>query len=91
MAKKISLVLSGGGARGYIHIGVIEELKKEFDIVSISGTSIGALIGGLEACGKLDIYKEWVEELGIIDILKFFKPPFKLDGDKIYKKTKTSL
>ena len=27
--KKISLVLSGGGARGYIHIGVIEELKKE--------------------------------------------------------------
>jgi NTE family protein len=89
MAKKISLVLSGGGARGYIHIGVIEELKKEFDIVSISGTSIGALIGGLEACGKLDIYKEWVEELGIIDILKFFKPPFKLDGDKIYKKIKS--
>ena len=35
------------------------------------------------------VHKEWVEELGIIDILKFFKPPFKLDGDKIYKKIKS--
>jgi NTE family protein len=86
--KKISLVLSGGGARGYIHIGVIEELKKHFDIVSISGTSMGALIGGLEACGKLDIYKEWVESLGVVDILKFLKPPLKLNGDKIFNKIK---
>ena len=85
----ISLVLSGGGARGYIHIGVIEELKKQgFNIVSISGTSMGALIGALEACGKLNIYKEWVESLEIIDILKFLKPPFKLNGDKIFNKIK---
>jgi NTE family protein len=85
----ISLVLSGGGARGYIHIGVIEELKKQgFNIVSISGTSMGALIGALEGCGKLNIYKEWVESLEIIDILKFLKPPFKLNGDKIFNKIK---
>jgi len=86
---KISLVLSGGGARGYIHIGVIEELKAQgFEISSISGTSMGALIGALEACGKLDIYKNWVESLGVLDILKFVKPPFKLNGDKIFNKIK---
>jgi len=86
---KVSLVLSGGGARGYIHIGVIEELKAQgFEIASISGTSMGALIGALEACGKLDIYKNWVESLELIDILKFIKPPFKLNGDKIFNKIK---
>jgi len=87
---KISLVLSGGGARGYAHIGAIEELKEEgFEIVSISGTSMGAVIGALEACGKLDVYKEWVMSLDFLDILKFLKPPFnRLDGDKIFQKIK---
>ncbi len=86
---KISLVLSGGGARGYAHIGVIEELKSYgFEIVSISGTSMGAVIGGVEACGALDKYKEWVMSLDFLDIFKFYKPPFKLDGDKIFNKVK---
>ena len=86
---KVSLVLSGGGARGYIHIGVIEELKAQgYKIDSISGTSMGALIGALEACNKLDIYKKWVESLELLDILKFIKPPFKLNGDKIFNKIK---
>jgi len=87
---KTSLVLSGGGARGYTHIGVIEELKEEgFEIVSISGTSMGAVIGALEACGKLNVYKEWVMSLDFLDILKFLKPPFnRLDGDKIFQKIK---
>ncbi len=86
--KKISLVLSGGGARGYAHIGVIEELKKHFEIISISGTSMGAVIGGMEACGKLDAYKKWVMSLDFLDIFKFYKPPFKLDGEKIFNKIK---
>jgi len=86
---KISLVLSGGGARGYVHIGVIEEIKAQGVIIeSISGTSMGALIGALESCGKLDIYKNWVESLSITDIMKFIKPPFKLNGDKIFNKIK---
>ncbi len=59
--KKISLVLGNGGARGYAHIGVIEELlEQDYEIVSISGSSMGALIGGLYASGKLEEYKEWV-------------------------------
>ena len=53
--KKINLVLSGGGARGFAHIGVIKVLKqKGYKISCISGTSIGALIGGLEAYNKLE-------------------------------------
>ncbi len=56
---KISLVLGGGGARGYAHIGIIEELKSQgFEIKSIAGTSMGAVIGGMEACGKLENYKK---------------------------------
>ena len=86
---KISLVLGGGGARGYAHIGIIEELKKEgFEIKSIAGTSMGAVIGGLEACGKLDNYKNWVTSLDFLDIFKFLKSPFKLDGNKIFQKVK---
>ena len=87
---KISLVLGGGGARGYAHIGIIEELKKNgFEIKSISGTSMGAVIGGLEACGGLNEYKKWVTSLDFLDIFKFLKSPFKLDGDKIFNKIKT--
>ena len=86
---KISLVLGGGGARGYAHIGIIEELKSQgFEIRSIAGTSMGAVIGGLEACGKLDNYKKWVSSLDFLDIFRFLKSPFKLDGDKIFEKVK---
>jgi NTE family protein len=90
---KISLVLSGGGARGYTHIGVIKELKKAgFKIISISGTSMGALIGALEACGKLEIYENWVKNLDVLDLLKFLNNPFSKEGwlnsDKIFNKIK---
>lgn len=67
--KKISLVLGSGGARGYAHIGVIEALEaKGYEIVSISGCSMGALVGGLYGCGKLGDYKEWVLGLQPLDV-----------------------
>jgi NTE family protein len=67
--KSISLVLGSGGARGYAHIGVIEELEEQgYEIVSISGASMGALVGGLYACGKLQMYKEWVLGLSALDV-----------------------
>lgn len=50
--KKVGLVLSGGGAKGFAHIGalkVIEEAGVEIDF--IGGTSIGAIVGGLYAAG----------------------------------------
>lgn len=48
----ISLVLSGGGARGLAHVGVLLALEEEgVPIGSVAGTSMGALVGGLYACG----------------------------------------
>ena len=67
----ISLVLGSGGARGYAHIGVIEELIAQgFDIRSIAGSSMGALVGGVYAAGKLDAYRDWVLPLARFDVFK---------------------
>ncbi len=60
--KTVSLVLGSGGARGYAHIGVIKELVKQgYEIKSISGSSMGALVGGLYASGKLEEYESYKE------------------------------
>ena len=67
----ISLVLGSGGARGYAHIGVIEELIAHgFEIQSIAGSSMGALVGGIYAAGKLDTFRDWVLTMAPIDVLK---------------------
>jgi len=64
MGKKVALALGSGGARGIAHIGVIRELiKYGFEISSISGTSMGALVGGIYAAGKLDEYESWMRSL----------------------------
>ena len=69
--KNIALVLSGGGARGLAHIGVIKELlAMGYSINSITGTSMGALVGGLYACGKLDKFEEWVTQLTRYQMLR---------------------
>jgi NTE family protein len=57
-------VLGSGGARGYAHIGVIEVLRERgFEVIAIAGTSMGALVGGVTAAGKLDAYTEWARSL----------------------------
>jgi NTE family protein len=69
--KTVSLVLGSGGARGLAHIGVIHWLEDNgYDIRSISGCSMGALIGGIYACGKLDVYEEWVRAISKLDIVR---------------------
>ena len=73
MAKKkaVSLVLGSGGARGLAHIGVIHSLEdNNYDIRSISGCSMGALIGGIFACGKLGAFEEWVSAISKLDIVR---------------------
>jgi len=89
--KTVSLVLGSGGARGYAHIGVIEILEEQgYEIKSISGSSMGALIGGLYAAGKLEAYKEWVLSLDFIDTLKLLDISLSHGGivniDTVYKK-----
>ena len=69
--KTISLVLGSGGARGLAHIGVLHWLEEQnLKVVSISGCSMGALIGGVYAAGKLDEYEEWVRAIDRFDILR---------------------
>jgi NTE family protein len=71
MKKPVSLVLASGGARGMAHIGVIEELERQnFEIVSISGCSFGAVVGGLYAAGGLNQFKEWLLNLDKIDVFR---------------------
>ena len=89
--KTVSLVLGSGGARGYAHIGVIKELEKQgYEIKSISGSSMGALIGGFYAAGKLDEYVNWIENFNVLDVLKLIDFSFSKDGmikaDKVFKK-----
>ena len=68
--KNISLVLGSGGARGLAHIGIIHWLEENgFKIDSISGCSMGALIGGIYAAGKLDDFEQWVRAINKVDIL----------------------
>ena len=63
--RKVALVLSSGGARGYAHIGAIEELEASgYEITSVAGCSMGALIGGMYAAGKLQEVSQWMKGLG---------------------------
>ena len=68
--KTVSLILGSGGARGLAHIGVIDTLEKEgYEIRSIAGCSMGALIGGIYAAGKLDEFEHWVRAIDKVDIV----------------------
>ncbi|MBL8300080.1 MAG: patatin-like phospholipase family protein [Rhodanobacteraceae bacterium] len=67
----ISLVLGSGGARGYAHVGVIEELCAQgYAIHSVAGSSMGALVGGVYAAGKLAEYRQWACALKTFDVLR---------------------
>jgi NTE family protein len=69
MKKRVALALGSGGARGIAHIGVIREFEENgFEITSVAGASMGALIGGVYAAGKLDDYENWLTSLGKMDI-----------------------
>ena len=64
MKKEVALALSSGGARGLAHIGAIEELETQgFRITSIAGCSMGSLIGGVYAAGKLAEFREWMKTI----------------------------
>ncbi len=86
-AKTVSLVLGSGGARGYAHIGAIEELLAQgYAIRSVAGASMGALIGGVYAAGKLDAYRDWARGLQKFDVLRLLDWTFRgglIKGDRI--------
>lgn len=61
---KIGLALGSGVARGWAHIGVLQALEQQGIVPDlVCGTSIGALIGGMQQAGKLDVVEEWARGL----------------------------
>jgi NTE family protein len=69
--RTAAVVLGSGGARGYAHIGALEVIEDHgFDIIAISGCSMGALVGGVHAAGRLREYRDWVVQLRQRDVLR---------------------
>jgi NTE family protein len=90
--QNVALVLSSGGARGVAHIAVIEELLKSgHTITSIAGSSMGAVIGGIYAAGKLPEFTEWLSDLDYWDVFNLldFSISSKgfIKGEKVFKQT----
>ncbi len=91
--KNIALVLSSGGARGFAHIGVINELLRHgYSITSIAGTSMGALVGAMHATGQLKQFEKWVSSLDVLEVLKLTDISISnkglVKGNRIIKKLK---
>ncbi len=86
--KRVALVLGAGGARGLAHIGVIQAIEaRGYEVAGIAGASMGALVGGIYAAGRLDEYSEWARGLergGVLKLLDFaFGYPGLIRGDRV--------
>jgi NTE family protein len=80
-SKRVALALGSGGARGYAHIGVIDELRvRGYEIVGIAGSSMGALVGGLQAAGRLDEFADWAKSLTQRAVLRLLDPSITAAG-----------
>ena len=78
---RVALVLGSGGARGYAHIGVIDALRERgLDVVGISGSSMGALVGALQAADKLDEFSSWASALTQSAVLRLLDPSLTAAG-----------
>jgi NTE family protein len=77
----VALALGSGGARGYAHIGVIDELHdRGYQIAGIAGSSMGALVGGLQAAERLDEFADWARSLTQRAILRLLDPSITAAG-----------
>ncbi|MGI9281475.1 MAG: patatin-like phospholipase family protein [Endozoicomonas sp.] len=91
MTKRVALVLGSGGARGYAHVGVIRELEaRGYEITAIAGASMGSLVGGLWATGKLDEYCQWAETIDSFEIIRLLDislgRPGVIKGDRLFER-----
>ncbi|MBI3227116.1 MAG: patatin-like phospholipase family protein [Mycolicibacterium cosmeticum] len=78
---RVALALGSGGARGYAHIGVINELRdRGHEVVGIAGSSMGALVGGLYAAGKMDEFASWASGLTQRAVLRLLDPSISSPG-----------
>lgn len=69
---KVGLVLSGGGAKGFAHIGVLKELERaNVKIDYIGGTSMGAIIGGMYAAGySADQIEAVIRDIDFLSVIQ---------------------
>jgi NTE family protein len=78
---RVSLALGSGGARGYAHIGVVDALaERGYDVAAVAGTSMGALVGGLTAAGRVDDFAAWARSLTKRDVLRLLDPKLSSPG-----------
>ncbi len=79
--ERVALVLGAGGARGLAQIGVIEELEEHgFEIVTVAGSSSGALVGGIFAAGKLRQFDGRLRAMSRRDFLRLLDPGWRRTG-----------
>ena len=79
--ERVALVLGAGGARGLAQIGVIEVLEERgLRIGAISGSSSGALVGGIHAAGKLREFDERIQRMSRRDFLRLLDPGWRRSG-----------
>jgi NTE family protein len=84
---KVHLVLGSGGARGIAHIGVINELQRlNCEIISVSGCSMGAVVGGIYCTGKLELFTQWLLSITKRDVFSLMD--FALSTAGLIKGTK---
>ena len=77
----VALALGSGGARGFAHIGAIQVIEERgLDVISVAGTSMGALVGGLYAAGHLAEYTDWVDDLTQLDVVRLLDPSVSAPG-----------
>ncbi|NDV19325.1 serine protease [Pseudodesulfovibrio sp. JC047] len=82
--KTVSLVLGSGGARGLAHIGIIHWLEENgYEIKSITGSSMGALVGGMHAIGQLDEFEKWVRGITKTNMLALLD--FAMESNGLFK------
>lgn len=76
------LALGGGAGMGWAHIGILKAFVEDMDMPPqiVSGTSIGAIVGGAYACGRLKEVEEFARELGLKDMLMFGQMAFGRGG-----------
>lgn len=77
----MALALGSGGARGFAHIGAIQVLhERGFEISAVAGSSMGALVGGVMAAGRLEAFTDWAVALKQRDVLRLIDPKWAAAG-----------
>lgn len=81
MTKRVALALGSGGARGYAHVGIINELRSRgYEPVGVAGSSMGALVGGVYAAGALAEFTAWAQTLTQRSVLRLLDPSLTAPG-----------